>query len=139
MSQLNKKVAAKRDIKKVVAKQDIEILREDNTFAVFRKGNTYCYKTKDDFVILLDENKTGLVITKEEFAENFLGFRTKNHVQSEFNKGAAHVRDNILCLLIGLQEEIGHNNEDKPEYQALQNAYNTIVEHYGDMFQDYKG
>lgn len=58
---------------------------------------------------------------------------------SEFENGARHARDNILCLLIGFQEEIGHDKQDTPEYQSLQKAYNTIVDRYGDMYKPFKG
>lgn len=56
---------------------------------------------------------------------------------SEFNKGAAYARDNILCKIIGMQNKIGCN-ETNPQYQILQDLFNNIIDAYGDMTKPYK-
>lgn len=58
---------------------------------------------------------------------------------SEFNNGAVHARDCILCSIVGLQNEMGHHNPDDPEYKAYQKVYDLIVDKYGDMFKKFKG
>lgn len=57
---------------------------------------------------------------------------------SEYNKGAAHARDLVLCLIIGIQNEIIWKPES-PEYQAYQKLYEEIVDRYGDMYAPFKG
>ena len=59
-------------------------------------------------------------------------------VMSEFNNGAKHARDDILATIIGLQNEIG-GDENYPVYAAYQKLYNLIVEKQGDMFTEFQG
>lgn len=56
---------------------------------------------------------------------------------SEFSKGAAHGRDNIICLIMGVQNNIA--DIASPEYQELQKLLEEIVDRYGDLFTPYKG
>ena len=44
-------------------------------------------------------------------------------MQSEWNKGATNMRDNVIAHIIGMQNDLGNNIEDK-ECQELQNYWN---------------
>ena len=50
---------------------------------------------------------------------------------------AKYARDLILATIIGMQNEIGYYSNLK-KHQAFQEVYDTIVERYGDMFEDWK-
>ena len=56
---------------------------------------------------------------------------------NEFSKGAAHGRDNIICLIMGIQNNM--IDTESPEYQELQKLLEEIVARYGDLFAPYKG
>lgn len=56
---------------------------------------------------------------------------------SEYNKGAASCRDNIICNIIGMQNDLG-NDTDNPKYQVLQELMDLIIDRYGDMMKPYK-
>lgn len=58
---------------------------------------------------------------------------------SSFFDGGKYVRDYILSSMIGLQNELGHDDIDNPEYQAYQKVYNLIINKFGDIFTDLKG
>jgi hypothetical protein len=56
---------------------------------------------------------------------------------SEYNRGAASCRDNIICNIIGMQNDLG-NDADNPKYQVLQELMDLIIDRYGDMMKPYK-
>lgn len=56
---------------------------------------------------------------------------------NEYNKGAASCRDNIICNIIGMQNDLG-NDADNPKYQVLQELMDLIIDRYGDMMKPYK-
>ena len=56
--------------------------------------------------------------------------------QSENNRIRAGARDNILCMIIGMQNELGQWKSDK--CKAWQEVYDMIVKQYGGMFEPYK-
>lgn len=55
----------------------------------------------------------------------------------EYSKGAAHSRDNIICLIMGIQNNMV--DTESPEYQELQKLLLEIIDRYGDLFTPYKG
>lgn len=59
-------------------------------------------------------------------------------MQSEWNKGAANMRDIIISHIIGMQNDLGNDIEDKG-YQELQKLLNLIEERYGQMFDKFIG
>ncbi len=59
-------------------------------------------------------------------------------MQSEFNKGAAYMRDIIVSHIIGIQNDLGNNIEDKG-YQELQKLLELIEDQYGKMCEDFMG
>lgn len=58
---------------------------------------------------------------------------------SSFFNGGVYVRDYILSAMVGLQNEIGRQNTDDPEYQAYQKVYDLIADKFGDIFTEFKG
>ena len=56
---------------------------------------------------------------------------------SDFNKGAAMMRDLAISHIIGMQNDIGNNVEDKG-YQKLQELMELIEERYGKMYGSFK-
>lgn len=77
----------------------------------------------------------------KDVAENIDRDRVKDsigrHFQSEYSKGAACCRDNIMANIIGMQNELG-NDENNPKYQVLQELLLHIIDAYGDMMKPYK-
>lgn len=59
-------------------------------------------------------------------------------MQSEWNKGAACMRDNVFAHIIGMQNGLGNDVNDKG-YQELQKLMELIEERYGKMFGEYLG
>lgn len=59
-------------------------------------------------------------------------------MQSEFNKGAAYMRDITIASIIGKQNANG-NNEESGEYKALQSLLVAIEENYGRYGKEFKG
>lgn len=59
-------------------------------------------------------------------------------MQSEWKKGAAHMRDNVIAHIIGMQNDLGNDIEDKG-YQELQRLLELIEERYGKMMGEYIG
>lgn len=59
------------------------------------------------------------------------------NIISEYNKGAASCRDNIMCNIIGMQADL-ENDTTNPKYQVLQELMNLIIDRYGDMMKPYK-
>ena len=59
-------------------------------------------------------------------------------MQSEWKKGAASMRDNVLAHIIGMQSDLG-NDVDNEGYQELQKLMNLIEDRYGKMFGEYLG
>lgn len=57
---------------------------------------------------------------------------------SDFNKGAAYARDDILATIIGLQNKTSPFR-NYPLYAAYQELYDLIVEKQGDMYKPFKG
>lgn len=57
---------------------------------------------------------------------------------SSFRNGGTYVRDNILAMLIGLQNNVGYSEQEDSEYFAYQKVYNLIADIFGDMFTDLK-
>lgn len=58
--------------------------------------------------------------------------------QSDFNRGAAYMRDNVIGHIIGMQNGMGNDVEDKG-YQALDKLLDLITERYGKMFGEFLG
>lgn len=56
---------------------------------------------------------------------------------SDFNKGAAMMRDLVISHIIGMQEDIGNDVEDKG-YQKLQELMNLIEERYGKYYKPFE-
>lgn len=56
---------------------------------------------------------------------------------SDFNKGAAMMRDLVISHIIGMQNDIGNDVEDKG-YQKLQELMNLIEERYGEPYKPFK-
>lgn len=56
---------------------------------------------------------------------------------SDFNKGAAMMRDLVISHIIGMQNDIGNDVEDKG-YQKLQELMELIEERYGKMYGYFK-
>ena len=56
---------------------------------------------------------------------------------SDFNKGAAMMRDLVISHIIGMQEDIGNDIEDKG-YQKLQELMELIEERYGEYYKPLK-
>lgn len=59
-------------------------------------------------------------------------------MQSEYSKGAADMRDNVIAHIIGMQNELENNIKDK-RYQELQKLLELIEERYGKMFCKFTG
>lgn len=59
-------------------------------------------------------------------------------MQSEWKKGAADMRDNVISHIIGMQNDLGNDVNDKG-YQELQKLMDLIEERYGKMFGEYFG
>lgn len=59
-------------------------------------------------------------------------------MQSEFNRGASYMRDNVIGHIIGMQNDLGNNVEDKG-YQKLEELLDLITERYGNMFGKFTG
>ena len=59
-------------------------------------------------------------------------------MQSEWKQGAAHMRDNVFAHIIGMQNGLGNDVNDKG-YQELQKLMDLIEEQYGKMFGEYLG
>jgi hypothetical protein len=59
-------------------------------------------------------------------------------MESEFNNGAAHCRDLIIANIVGMQNELGCNEQD-PKYIALQELLVLITDRYGNCCQPFKG
>ena len=59
-------------------------------------------------------------------------------MQSEFNRGAAHMRDLVFSHIIAAQENLG-NDETNPQYEVLQDFMEALIDRYGDMCQPFKG
>ena len=58
--------------------------------------------------------------------------------QSEFSKGASYMRDTMIGHIIGMQNDMGNDVEDKG-YQALDKLLDLITERYGKMFGEFLG
>lgn len=56
---------------------------------------------------------------------------------SDFNKGAAMMRDLVISYIIGMQNDVGNDVEDKG-YQKLQELMELIEERYGKMYGSFK-
>ena len=56
---------------------------------------------------------------------------------SDFNKGAAMMRDLVISHIIGMQNDIGNDVEDKG-YQKLQELMEIIEERYGKYYKPFK-
>lgn len=56
---------------------------------------------------------------------------------SDFNKGAAMMRDLVISHIVGMQDDIGNNVEDKG-YQKLQELMELIEERYGKYYKPFK-
>ena len=59
-------------------------------------------------------------------------------MQSEFNKGASYMRDNVISHIVGMQNDLGNDVEDKG-YQELQKLLELIEEQYGKMLSKFTG
>lgn len=58
---------------------------------------------------------------------------------SKFDEGAQYVRDCIIGMIIGMQNDIGNAEKDKASYEAYQKVYKEIVDRFGDMYTPFKG
>lgn len=58
-------------------------------------------------------------------------------MQSEWKQGAANMRDNVIAHIIGMQNDLGNDINDKG-YQELQKLLEFIEEQYGKMMNEYK-
>ena len=56
---------------------------------------------------------------------------------SDFNRGAAMMRDLVISHIVGMQDDIGNNVEDKG-YQKLQELMELIEERYGKYYKPFK-
>ena len=56
---------------------------------------------------------------------------------SDFNKGAAMMRDLVISHIIGMQNDIENDVEDKG-YQKLQELMKIIEERYGKYYKPFK-
>ena len=56
---------------------------------------------------------------------------------SDFNKGATMMRDLVIAHIIGMQDDIGNNVEDKG-YKKLQELMELIEERYGKYAKPFK-
>lgn len=59
-------------------------------------------------------------------------------MRSEYSKGAINMRDNVISHIIGMQNDLGNDIEDKG-YQELQKLLELIEERYGKMFGEFTG
>lgn len=59
-------------------------------------------------------------------------------MQSEYSKGAADMRDNVIAHIVEMQNDLKNNIEDKG-YQELQKLLELIEERYGKMFCKFTG
>lgn len=55
---------------------------------------------------------------------------------SDFNKGAAMMRDLVISHIIGMQNDIGNDVTDKG-YQKLQELMELIEEQYGEIYKPF--
>lgn len=56
---------------------------------------------------------------------------------SDFNKGAAMMRDLVISHIIGMQNDIGNDVDDRG-YQKLQELMELIEERYGEIYKPFK-
>ena len=56
---------------------------------------------------------------------------------SDFNKGAAMMRDLVISHIIGMQNDMGNNVTDQG-YQKLQELMELIEERYGKMYKPFE-
>ena len=56
---------------------------------------------------------------------------------SDFNKGAAMMRDLVISHIIGMQNDIGNDVEDKG-YQKLQELMELIEGRYGGIYKPFE-
>jgi len=59
-------------------------------------------------------------------------------LRKEREAGAKMMRDNVIAHIIGMQNEMGNDVEDKG-YQALDELLDLITERYGKMFGEFLG
>ena len=52
---------------------------------------------------------------------------------TDFNKGAITMRDQLICRIIGMQNDIGDTSSES--YKTLQDLLIMIEKDYGDMFE----
>lgn len=56
---------------------------------------------------------------------------------NEYFKGSAHARDLIICLIMGIQNNMVDTNS--PEYRELNKLLIEIEDRYGSLFAPWKG
>ena len=81
-----------------------------------------------------------LVLAKKQFGEMIYTVSLKPvcfyaKTDSDFVKGEKFMRDAVIATIIGMQNDIGTGN---PKYQAYQDVLETVIDRYGDMYQDVK-
>ncbi len=59
-------------------------------------------------------------------------------MQSEWKKGAANMRDNVIAHIIGIQNDLGNDIENRG-YQELQRLLELIEDRYGKMMGKFIG
>lgn len=59
-------------------------------------------------------------------------------MQSEWGKGAAYMRDNVIAHIIGMQNDLENDIKDKG-YQELQRLLELIEERYGKIMGEFIG
>ena len=59
-------------------------------------------------------------------------------LRKEREAGAKSMRDNVIAHIIGMQNEMGNDVNDKG-YQALDKLLDLITERYGKMFGEFLG
>ena len=57
-------------------------------------------------------------------------------MQSEWNRGASFARDLTLSTIIGMQNDIGNQND--VQYQILQTLMENIIKNQGDLMEPFK-
>ena len=57
-------------------------------------------------------------------------------MQSEWNRGAKLARDLTLSTIIGMQNDIGNQND--VQYQILQTLMENIIKNQGDLMEPFK-
>ena len=60
-------------------------------------------------------------------------------IWTEYEAGERNARDNIIAMIVGMQNEIGHHNPENPRYATLQEVLLCIADRYGEMMTPYKG